>query len=56
MVELAKRYGDESSPTLINWIGRKVFKWLVGDAETTKTRIDPNDPQTTKDAMASLDL
>ena len=28
MVELAKRYWDDSSPILINWIWRKVFAWL----------------------------
>ena len=28
MVELAKRYGDESSPKLLNGIGHKIFEWL----------------------------
>jgi len=28
MVELAKRYGDESSPKLINGIGHKIFEGL----------------------------
>ena len=45
MVELAKRYGDESSPVLVNGIGRKIFKSLTGDTGISA-----------KDAMASLDL
>jgi len=28
MVELAKRYGDESSPKLLNGIGHKIFAGL----------------------------
>jgi len=31
MVELAKRYGDESSPKLLNGIGHKIFAGLEGE-------------------------
>jgi len=38
MVELAKRYGDDSSPKLLNGIGHKIFEELEGGAGEKKNK------------------